>query len=106
MSVSHSSDSVICLVGLFLNTEPSELNTMIQYAHNVCARTAWDAERLQGQKYGKKRKAKKVGRSFCEKSGFMRIEEACFDTEGKKKGKKERRGDVFPIFLNIQPIYD
>ena len=36
----------------------------------------------------------------------MRIEEGCFDTEGKKKGKKERRGDVFPIFLNLQPIYD
>ena len=57
----------------------------------VCARTAWDAERLQGQKYGKKRKAKKVGRSFCKKSGFMRIEEACFDTEGKKKGERVKR---------------
>jgi ribosomal protein L18 len=64
---------------------------MIQYAHNVCARTAWDAERLQGQKYGKKRKAKKVGRSFCKKSGFMRIEEVCFDTEGKKKGERVKR---------------
>ena len=74
-----------------LNLEPSELNTLIQYAHNVCARTAWDAERLQGQKYGKKRKAKKVGRSFCKKSGFMRIEEAFFDTEGKKKGERVRR---------------
>ena len=67
MSVSHSSDSVICLVGLFLNTEPSELNTMIQYAHNVCARTAWDAERLQGQKYGKKEKPKRLGGVFVKK---------------------------------------
>ena len=67
MSVSHSSDSVICLVGLFLNTEPSELNTMIQYAHNVCARTAWDAERLQGQKYGKKESPKRLGGVFVKK---------------------------------------
>ena len=74
-----------------LNLEPSELNTLIQYAHNVCARTAWGAERLQGQKYGKKRKAKKVGRRFCKKSGFMRIEEAFFDTEGKKKGERVKR---------------
>lgn len=25
----------------FLNVEPSELNTLIQYTHNVCSRTAW-----------------------------------------------------------------
>ena len=80
----------ICIAGVG-EKQPSELNTMIQYAHNVCARTAWDAERLQGQKYRKKRKAKKVGRSFCKKVDFMRIEEACFDTEGKKKGKRVRR---------------
>lgn len=64
MSVSRSSDSVICLVGLFLNTEPSELNTLIQYTHNVCERTAWDAERLQGQKYGKKKKSQKGWEEF------------------------------------------
>lgn len=47
-----------------LNLEPSELNTLIQYAHNVCARTAWDAERLQGQKYGKKKKSQKGWEEF------------------------------------------
>jgi len=46
---------------------------------------------LQGQKYGKKRKAQKVGRSFCKRSRFMRIEESCFDTEEKKKGERVRR---------------
>ena len=35
---------------------------------------------------------------FCKKSGFMRIEEACFDTEGKKKGERVRRKWRFPSF--------
>ena len=33
----------------------------------VCARTAWDAERLQGQKYGKKEKPKRLGGVFVKK---------------------------------------
>ena len=45
----------------------------------------------KGKSTEKKRKAKKVGRSFCKKSGFMRIEEAFFDTEGKKKGERVKR---------------
>ena len=67
----------------------------IEYDDSICPQClrtdGTDAERLQGQKYGKKRKAKKVGRSFCKKSGFMRIEEVCFDTEGRKKGERVKR---------------
>ena len=33
----------------------------------VCARTAWDAERLQGKKYGKKEKPKRLGGVFVKK---------------------------------------
>lgn len=35
----------------------------------------------------------------------MRIEEACFDTEGKKKGGKSEKEVTFPLFLfaNVLP---
>ena len=46
------------------------------------------AERLQGQKYGKKGKGEKKGVSFCEKRGFMNGKWRCFDVKGEeKKGK-------------------
>ncbi len=65
MSVSRSLDSVICLVGLFLNTEPSELNTLIQYTHDVC----------KGERHG--------------------MPNACEGKCTKKTGKEERLEGVF-----------
>ena len=45
----------------------------------------------KGKSTEKKEKPKRLGGVFVKKSGFMRIEEACFDTEGKKKGERVRR---------------